>query len=406
MDRRTGTLVHVDAQAQLVLGDDTTKNVHLPIEEAYLASCREDTLFPVPAPEFELAVLVLRLALKHATRDAAAFGLGTLRPAERRELDHLLARVDPASLRRVVEQHLPQIGWPAWSAYCDALTHSAPRRKQRAAGRRVARGARSLARRAPAVDAAVRCERRVQWGLRHYLLGRRNTKRLMAGGRVIAVVGGDGAGKSTLVRALAEWLQGPLDTRVLHMGKPPRSAATLLVKGGVHTARRLHLVRGWLPNYPTPEEHGGRRPAISWLLWQLVTAADRSRQYHRVRALAARGYLVVCDRFPLEQVTQMDGSRTGWVRESDLSPVARRLVRAERAHYAAIGRPDVLLVLRVDPDTAVLRKQGVDPAEFVRPRSAEVFAIDWHNTGAVLLDAARPAEAVLADARATVWDNL
>jgi thymidylate kinase len=406
LDRPTGTLVHVDAQAQLVLGDDTTKNVHLPIEEAYLASCTQDALFPVPAPEFELAVLVLRLALKHGTWDAAAFGLGGLRPAERRELEHLLARADRSSLREVVEQHLPQIGWPAWSAYCDALAGGAPLRRQLAAGRRVARGAAGLTRRPPALDTALRCERRVQWGLRHYLLGRRNTKRLAAGGRVIAVVGGDGAGKSTLVGGLAGWLQGPLDTRVLHMGKPPRSAATLLVKGGVLTARRLHLLDGWLSNYPTPDEHGGQQPGTAWLLWQLVTAADRSRQHRRVRALAARGYLVVCDRFPLEQVTQMDGSRTGWVREAELSPLARRLVSAERARYAAMGRPDLLLVLRVDPDTAVQRKRGVDPAEFVRPRSAEVFAIDWRNTGAVLLDATRPADAVLADARAAVWASL
>jgi thymidylate kinase len=406
LDERSGRLVHVDLQAQLVVGDDTTKNVHLPLEEAYLASCTPGTLFPVPAPEFELAVLVVRLALKHATWDAAAFGLGGLKAAERRELDHLLAGADRSELRRVVERHLPQVGWSAWSRYCDALAGGAPFPRQLAAGRRVVRRTRSLTRTAPALDAAVRCGRRVHWGLRHYLLGRRNTKRLMAGGRVIAVVGGDGAGKSTLVRGLAGWLQGPLETRVLHMGKPPRSPATVLVKGGVYTARRLHLLGDWLPNYPTPQEHGDRRPSVPWLLWQLVTASDRSRQYRRVGRLAARGYVVVCDRFPLEQVRQMDGSRTGWVHESELSPVARRLVRAERARYAAIGRPDVLLVLRVDPDTAVDRKQGVDPAEFVRPRSAEVFALDWRDTGAHLLDATRSAEAVLADARATVWANL
>ena len=406
LDRRTGTLVHVDAQTQLVMGDDTTKNVHVPIEDAYLASCTPGELFPVPAPEFELTVLVLRLALKHGTWDAAAFGLGRLRPAERRELEYLLDRADRSSLRQVVQRQLPQIGWSAWSGYCDALVGGASPWRQLAAGRRVVRRAASLTRRPPAVDTVVRCERRVQWGLRHYVLGRRNTKRLMTGGRVIAVVGGDGAGKSTLVSGLGDWLQGPLDTRVLHMGKPPPSVRTLAVKGSVYTARRLHLLPRWLPNYPTPDEYGEGRPSISWLLWQLVTAADRSRQYRRVRALAARGYLVLCDRFPVEQITQMDGSRTGWVRESDLSSVALRLVRAERARYAAIGRPDVLLVLRVDPDTAVHRKRGVDPAEFVRLRSAEVFAVDWRNTGAVLLDAARPAEDVLADARAAIWANL
>lgn len=406
LDRRTGTLVHVDSQTRLVVGDDTTKNVHVPIEDAYLASCSPGELFPVPAPEFELAVLVLRLALKHGTWDAAAFGLGTLRPAERRELEYLLARADRVSLRQVVQRHLPQIGWSAWSGYCDALVDGTSVWRQLAAGRRIVARAAGLTRRRPAADTVVRCERRVQWGLRHYVLGRRNTKRMVAGGRVIAVVGGDGAGKSTLVSSLADWLQGPLDTRVLHMGKPPPSVSTLAVKGSVYTARRMHLLPGWLPNYPTPEEYGEGPPSIAWLLWQLVTAADRSRQHHRVRTLAARGYLVLCDRFPVEQVTQMDGSRTGWVRESDLSAVALRLVRAERRHYATIGHPDVLLVLRVDPDTAVQRKRGVDPAEFVRQRSAEVFAIDWRGTGAVLLDASRPAEAVLADARAAIWANL
>ena len=50
LDLPTGKLVHVDAQAQLVLGDDTTKNVRLPLERAYLASCTPGPLFPVPAP--------------------------------------------------------------------------------------------------------------------------------------------------------------------------------------------------------------------------------------------------------------------------------------------------------------------------------------------------------------------
>ena len=48
LDQPTGTLVHVDAQAQLVLGDDTTKNVRLPIERAYLASCTAGPALPRP----------------------------------------------------------------------------------------------------------------------------------------------------------------------------------------------------------------------------------------------------------------------------------------------------------------------------------------------------------------------
>ncbi|WP_091325812.1 hypothetical protein [Geodermatophilus ruber] len=406
LDARTGTLVHVDAQAQLVLGDDTTKSVRLPIEQAYLASCTQGPLFPVPAPVFELAVLVVRLALKHATWDAAAFGLAPLRPAERRELQYLSARVDDEVLRRVVEVHLPWIGWGDWSRYHRALLDGAPLRACLPAGRAVVRGVGDLMRRRPAVDTALRCGRRVEWGVRHYVLGQRNTKRLVAGGSVVAVVGGDGAGKSTLTNGLAGWLGGAFDTRVVHMGKPPRGPANLVVKGALTAARRAGLLPGWLPNYPTPAEHRGRFPGHAWLLWQLVTATDRRRQHRRVRSLAGRGVLVVCDRFPVDQVTRMDGPRTRWVPTEGVPALARRLVRAEQRAYAAIAPPDLLVVLRVDPDTAVARKLGVDPAEFVRPRSAEVFAADWHATGAVVLDAARPADDVLAQARSAVWANL
>jgi thymidylate kinase len=406
VDEATGKFVHVDAQAQLVLGDDTTKNVHVPIERAYLASCTQGPLFPVPAPEFELALLVLRLALKHGTWDAAAFGLASLGGTERRELEYLHARADQDELRRVVESQLPQIGWADWSRYSDALREDRTLPARLAAGTRVVAGAADLMRRPRARDTAVRCRKRVELGVRHYLLGQRNTKRLMAGGRVVAIVGGDGAGKSTLVNSVASWLNGPLDTRVVHMGKPPRSPANLLVKGGLLVARRAGLLPGWLPNYPTAEEHEGRFPGHAWLLWQLVTASDRRRQHRRARRLAGHGNIVVCDRFPLDQVTLMDGSRTRWVPAEGLSPLARRLVAAEQRCYARISDPDLLLVLRVDPETAVARKQGVDPADFVRPRSAEVFAADWSGTEAVVLDASRPADAVLAEARAAVWANL
>jgi thymidylate kinase len=349
---------------------------------------------------------VLRLALKHGTWDSAAFGLARLRAAECRELEYLVDRSDLDAVRRVVERHLPQIGWAAWSRYATALLENAPLPVQLAAGRRVVHRAADLMRRRPAADTAVRCVRRVRWGVRHYVLGGRNTKRLTAGGRVVAVVGGDGAGKSTLVTGLADWLNGPLDTRVLHLGKPPRSAATLAVKGAVTVGRRLGVLGAGLPNYPTPEEHGGRAPDTSWLAWQYVTAADRRRHHRRARSLAARGYVVVCDRFPLARITQMDGSRTRWVPRAQLSRLGRYLVDAEQACYAAITDPDLLLVLRVDPDTAVVRKEGVDPAPFVRLRSAEVFALDWRGSRAVPLDAARPADAVLADARAAVWAAL
>ncbi|HEY6933370.1 MAG TPA: hypothetical protein VI452_08220, partial [Marmoricola sp.] len=82
----------------------------------------------------------------------------------------------------------------------------------------------------------------------------------------------------------------------------------------------------------------------------------------------------------------------------------RWLVERERRYYAAFTRPDVLAVLRVAPDVAVARKTD-EESGYVRRRSTEVWQASWEDD-TVLIDAARPADAVLAHLRAVVWEAL
>jgi thymidylate kinase len=49
-------------------------------------------------------------------------------------------------------------------------------------------------------------------------------KRPASGGLLVAIVGGDGAGKSTAVSDLATWLAETYDTRTVHLGKPRRTS--------------------------------------------------------------------------------------------------------------------------------------------------------------------------------------
>lgn len=406
-DERSGRIVHVDAQAHLVVGDDTTKNVRIPMEDAYLATARRTGVFALPAPEVELAVLVLRIALKRGTLDAALCGLGSPSAGERRELEWLWQRADIDVVRDVVSTHLAVVGWRRWIAFAEAVRGGAGAAARVRTGRAVVDAMAPWSRRSPAADGFVRTVRRADWVLRRVVLRQRNTKRLVAGGAVVALVGGDGAGKSTAVEGLGRWLGGPLQVQQVHLGKPPRSLTTLLVKGGTAAGRAAGLWRTtWLPHYPTPEQRDGVTPPLAWLAWQAATARDRRRQYVRAVRAAARGRVVVSDRFPMPQITLMDGSRTRWVDTGRLGALGRRLVEAERSSYARMPLPDVLVVLRVDPDIAVARKRGVDPAEFVRPRSQEVYDADWSGADVAVVDAGQSADAVLRDVRRVVWARL
>jgi hypothetical protein len=407
LDAPSGRFVHVHAHVSLVLGDDTTKNFRLPVEAAYLASCSHERVLPVPSPEFELAVFVLRMVLKHATVDAFAFGKGALGDNERRELDWLLARADAEGTLAVVGSELPGVGVDLWEECLAATTGRLPLPRRLAAGRKATRALRAHGRRSWPHDLTLRVLRRVTWGSRAYLLRLPARKRLARGGATIAVVGGDGSGKSTAVAGTVAWLGGPFRVRRLHLGKPRPSLLTLTVKGPMYLARSVGLLDSARasvdPRTARPEDF----PGNAWALWHLFTARDRLRDYRRARREADTGGLVVSDRWPLREITLMDGPRTTWVLHTPdrFSRLTRRIARAEERVYAQIAPPDILVVLRIDPEVAVARRSDEEDS-YVRARNTEVRDVDWSGTRAVVVDASLPAEAVLDAVRRTVWERL
>ena len=106
-DRRSGTLVHVHAHYQLILGHDGAKNYRVPIENAYIATSVQDEHFMVPLPEFELIVFVIRMILKHATWDAMLGLEGNFAKSEKSEWDDLTTRSDIDHMYLLLEKHLP-----------------------------------------------------------------------------------------------------------------------------------------------------------------------------------------------------------------------------------------------------------------------------------------------------------
>lgn len=405
LDVPSGRLVHVHWQSQLVLGDDTTKSYRIPVEEAYLRSAVQGPLFAVPAPEHELALYVVRLVVKHATWDAIAYGRGRLSAAERRELAWLEERADPDGVLTVVRDHLPDVSPALWLECRDALRPGAALVARLAAARRLRVALDPHCRYSPAVDTSLRVWRRAAWGSKRYVLRRRTRKTLVGGGAVVALVGGDGSGKSSAVEAVERTFGRTFVTQRVHLGKPRRSALTVALKGPLVAGRAV----GLFPSTRTPaweSREGVTEPTVAWLLWHALNARDRRREYARARRVAAAGGIVVCDRYPLPEITLMDGARTATVGARDGLPrTARALAELERRSYAAIAHPDVLVVLRVHPAVAVARRTDEDP-DFVRRRNEEVWERDWTTTTAVVVDAEQPREAVLRQVLSAVWSRL
>lgn len=404
LDHASGRLVHVHAQYHLVIGDDMTKNYRLPVEEAYLDSAEQGPLFRVPAPEFEFVVFVIRMMLKHSTRDAMLLGQSALSPTERRELDDLRSRADLEGARLVVREHLPFISDELWDRCLRCLAHRSSRAFRARAARRLERALSSCSRRKHPREVGLRIFRRARLAFRRHVLRRRPARhRFDSGGALIAIVGADGAGKSTAVDEVYRWLSKDFETARIHLGKPPRSWLSSAVAGLLRPkalGRRSTL--GTRTHSPAGRLNLNE---IRELTRGFLRSRNRYLAYASARRFAMRGGIVVSDRYPLPQIRLMDSAATALFGASD-SGFLRQLARLERRYYDRIQYPDILIALRVHPDTAAHRRRGENDEDRVRRRSEEAWQLDWRRTPAVVIDADRPKDEVVAEIRSTIWSAL
>jgi thymidylate kinase len=402
VDEPSGRLVDVHLHERLILGDDATKNYRLPIEDAYLSSVTRRDPFMVPDPELEFAIFALRMMIKHGSPEAIASGRGSLSRAERDEMHALEDATDPVTRWRSLHHTIPTVDRALLFRCLDTFgpTQTIPARV--GVWRDLERRLAIYERRPRVSDVWLQLSRRLI-GRSRRLVHRPRRWRMADGGSVIAIVGSDGSGKSTMTDALAGWL-GPVCTvQRLHLGKPPRSASWIALRAAMHAGRRLGLT-ATAPPVPTGAiAAADEQPTVPRLLMDLLTTRDRLRAARRARRSADGGVIVLCDRYPLPQLS-VDGPRGAPAAGGTLGPMSRGIVARERRLAARIPPPDVVVVLAVEPDVARRRRPDADPA-VIDARATEILDAAW-DPEMLVVDAARPFDDVFADVRRGVWSRL
>jgi thymidylate kinase len=386
LDERTGQLIHLHVYQRLVIGLPWRTHYRLPLERALLGSSQSRggpaAVFKTAAPELELIVAVLRLSLRHMLRDSLRRTSPRWLDGALNEIDRLEEQAAPEDVYAALRRHLPEVS-PALFSKCRAsLQPGCPAWRRVAIRIALAHALSAHASRPTVFGVAERIWRRI----------RPTGQRLASGGSVVALLGGDGSGKSTCADALEAWLETSIATLHLHLGRPTRSLATLVVGGALKLLRRLGASSNTIAHLE--------------LLRCGCTARDRYALYRRARRFATGGGIALCERYPLPESWALAGpSEVQGHALGAQSGFATALRQWERRFYERMAAPDVVFLLRLDAETAVSRKP-TEPADYVRERARLTAETDWSRSGARIVDAAQPLPQVVASLKAELWSTL
>jgi thymidylate kinase len=420
-DDESGRLIHIHLYHRLLVGQPHLKGYQLQYQDGILdGRVRDDaTGVYTSDPDQEMQLLLLRFALKARWRDRLKEGLGRpfFRGGSLDEYRWLQARIDSNVLRRITSE---QLG-PRAGEMIEALAQEPPSIRELRAFKACI--APTLARWSSygALEAfPKRHAREALWLLsglnrRHLRLSWSLRRANPTGGRIVAVLGPDGSGKSTIVKALDKWLSWKLDVYAVYFGSGDGSASLMrlplrLAKTALSGFRRSKQGKG--EGEGAPAESGGlglqRRVSLARAVWAVVLAWEKRAKLKRAVRARNRGMVVVCDRYPQTQVTGYnDGPLLApWLERE--SRFLKRLARWEYEQYecALACPPDLAIKLDVPSEVAISRKPEISVAESQRKRDA-LQRIHYGSTcQEVVIDSTQPLECVLLQVKNAVWKQL
>jgi thymidylate kinase len=218
---------------------------------------------------------------------------------------------------------------------------------------------------------------------------------------LIAIIGSDGSGKSTVAEHILEWIHRYGPAGQAHLGKQSGNVGRAIGQWpviGPMLDRAIHKKADDV-NKRLKED---KQPSLLPALVISAFTIRRKRRFKRMLAMRKQGLIVVTDRFPQVAVPgAYDGP--GFPDSPGGSKIVLGLARRERAmfEWMATYKPDLVLRLNVDVDTAFARKPDHRRDALARKIAVTPY-LTYGGAPIVDIDANQSLDQVFKDAEAAV----
>jgi len=413
-DQTTGKSLHIHLHYRLLVGRKFVKEIHLPWAEYVLRTRVMDpaTGVYVADPNIELILLALRIGIKTRWSTlliAMLSGRMVIPKNIHAEISYLLHHSEAEKIKICCETFFNS---KSAEKVVDAIECLRKKHTPRHILRLMMLSRSILARyrRFSLSRAFLQYVVRTVWLRSARILKRfganiQTKKNLGAdNGLVIAVLGADGAGKSTLVLKMHEWLSWKLEARVLYLG---RHWLFRILERIRHAIEKTPSAR---TNATKTTGKGRQRSLIRTLvsdIRKLLNAYGRHTAVQKMLRFKKQGYVVVTDRFPQMQFCGINDSPSiqAGSAHSRIHHVFRRIELRLYKQMCAVP-PDIVIKLHVSEETAVTRKPD-HHAKTIAVKADIVRRLAFTNSVAIDIDTdGVSADEVALQTKVALWKHV
>lgn len=419
LDFTTGKLIHLHTHYRLTMGPLFSKNYQLDIEEMVLAKriFIEETGVYGSTAAIQLLILYLNESLKFRTRDVVKVKLrDKIKYSSKvlREYQWLKVQVNAQEWKQLIADVFVN------SQEVHLLTNKPFNKsvllKFRSVVKKQFSGKRIFS---SAVWMRWRNEfiinfRKVLGLVTEPVVNRRINPR---GGVVVAVIGADGSGKSTVTKDIRVTFEKKLDVCRIYFGRGDGRISfsrKLLrkLKGIVKPEKKKKNKSSDVKEIAKPkiaykEPGKGFVASVYKIIEALLVAHEKRVNLNRMNTARSKGMLVICDRFPQNQIMGYNDGPLLYHLVDSSNPFFKILARWEKSIYERSEKnpPDLLIKLIADAAIVEKRKPGETLMEKLEAKIEGIKSLRV-NSAMVTIDAAQPLQEVLYQVRKEIWSKL
>ena len=399
MDPKTGLLVHLHVYFKIVTGGSIFKNHAIRVEKMFLDEAQPNGPAGVyiPSSEADCILFILRKFIEQPSIVEHYLFLKDWKNINL-ELQWLIERSDREKISNLVTKWLPEIEVQFFNDCLDLMISKGTILKRARLGLKM----RKFIHNTVVSEYKAEIIRFFQFFLafiKNRLRLHRKNRYLFPGGQIIAFVGSEASGKSTLSKECASWLSERFDVSHIHLGKPKKNWRTVFIWYAIYIFSFFKSkLSSKSKNHDKSVEKeetsiNNPHPIVAWL-----DSIDRKLAIKKYFRKLMQGGIVITDRYPSRY---MDGPRI-----QANSGFYKYLRIKEEKNYESIPNPDLVFRAQAPLEVTLNRNSARDkpePEAFVKERYKIARNINFKFSDIIIVDTTEPYEQSVLKVKNIIW---